>query len=91
MCEFVVVRCGVDLRATRSVSHAPLVRREEHQVHTGKLLLIHVPRGGGIEEPVGVALDLKELGQGFLDHRVGAEDSYDGGPRRLSHPLAVAP
>jgi len=46
---------------------------EYHQVHTVKLLL-HDHRGGGLEEPNGIALALEELGQGTLYHRVGADD-----------------
>jgi hypothetical protein len=44
-----------------------------------------------LEEPNGVALVLKELRQGPLYHRVGADDGYRGCGLVLSHLLAVAP
>jgi hypothetical protein len=84
MGEFALVLWRVDRKESRRASQSPLVRLggEYHQVHTCKLQLVHY-LCGGLEEPGGVALDPKELGEGFLDHRLGAEDGY--GCRALFH------
>jgi hypothetical protein len=45
---------------------------------TALLLVNNFSRGGGLEEPYGVALTFEELDEDSLGQRVGAEDGYGG-------------
>ena len=92
MREFAVLLSGVDRMAPRRASHAPLVRPGESTTRsTPSSCSSTTPVEEQLEEPNGVALVFKELRQGPLYHRVGADDGYRGCGLVLSHLLAVAP